>query len=243
MLSPIIDFFSSDPKDKKLKNAVEHIIGENPSNLTLYRLAFMHSSVSKETIAKGYKDSNERLEFLGDSVLGMITAEYLFKKFPFKDEGFLTEIRSRMVSRESLNVVARKIGLDKLVEYDGNRRTVLARTSMYGDALEALIGAIYLDKGFRFTRSFIIKKIITQHFDIETVVQNNPNFKSIVIEWAQREGKAIRFDIIEEGSKHNKEFTATIYVNEEAFSIGQGYSKKKAEQTAAMKACEKLEIS
>jgi ribonuclease-3 len=243
MLSPIIDFFSSDPKDKKLKNAVEHIIGENPSNLTLYRLAFMHSSVSKETIAKGYKDSNERLEFLGDSVLGMITAEYLFKKFPFKDEGFLTEIRSRMVSRESLNVVARKIGLDKLVEYDGNRRTVLARTSMYGDALEALIGAIYLDKGFRFTRSFIIKKIITQHFDIETVVQNNPNFKSIVIEWAQREGKAIRFDIIEEGSKHNKEFTATIYVSEEAFSIGQGYSKKKAEQTAAMKACEKLEIS
>jgi ribonuclease III len=243
MLSPIIDFFSSDPKDKKLKNAVEHIIGENPSNLTLYRLAFMHSSVSKETIAKGYKDSNERLEFLGDSVLGMITAEYLFKKFPFKDEGFLTEIRSRMVSRESLNVVARKIGLDRLVEYDGNRRTVLARTSMYGDALEALIGAIYLDKGFRFTRSFIIKKILTQHFDIETVVQNNPNFKSIVIEWAQREGKAIRFDIVEEGSKHNKEFTATIYVNEEAFSIGQGYSKKKAEQTAAMKACEKLEIS
>lgn len=243
MLSPIIDFFSSDPKDKKLKNAVEHIIGENPSNLMLYRLAFMHSSVSKETIAKGYKDSNERLEFLGDSVLGMITAEYLFKKFPFKDEGFLTEIRSRMVSRESLNVVARKIGLDRLVEYDGNRKTVLTRTSMYGDALEALIGAIYLDKGFRFTRSFIIKKILTQHFDIETVVQNNPNFKSIVIEWAQREGKPIRFDIIEEGSKHNKEFTATIFVNEEAFSIGQGYSKKKAEQTAAMKACEKLEIS
>ncbi|MBB6001592.1 MULTISPECIES: ribonuclease III [Arcicella] len=243
MLSPIIDFFSSDPKDKKLKNAVEHIIGENPSNLMLYRLAFMHSSVSKETIAKGYKDSNERLEFLGDSVLGMITAEYLFKKFPFKDEGFLTEIRSRMVSRESLNVVARKIGLDRLVEYDGNRKTVLTRTSMYGDALEALIGAIYLDKGFRFTRSFIIKKILTQHFDIETVVQNNPNFKSIVIEWAQREGKPIRFEIIEEGSKHNKEFTATIFVNEEAFSIGQGYSKKKAEQTAAMKACEKLEIS
>ncbi len=243
MLSPIIDFFSSDPKDKKLKNAVEHIIGENPSNLMLYRLAFMHSSVSKETIAKGYKDSNERLEFLGDSVLGMITAEYLFKKFPFKGEGFLTEIRSRMVSRESLNVVARKIGLDRLVEYDGNRKTVLTRTSMYGDALEALIGAIYLDKGFRFTRSFIIKKILTQHFDIETVVQNNPNFKSIVIEWAQREGKPIRFEIIEEGSKHNKEFTATIFVNEEAFSIGQGYSKKKAEQTAAMKACEKLEIS
>ncbi len=243
MLSPILDFFSSDPKDKKLKNAIEHIIGENPSNLTLYRLAFMHASVSKETVSKSYRESNERLEFLGDSVLGMITAEYLFKKFPFKDEGFLTEIRSRMVSRESLNVVARKMGIDKLVEYDGNRKTVLTRTSMYGDAFEALIGAIYLDKGFRFTRSFIIKKILTQHFDIETVVSNNPNFKSLIIEWAQREGKPIRFDIVEEGSKHNKEFTATIFVAEEAFSVGQGYSKKKAEQTAAMKACEKLDIS
>ncbi len=244
MLSPIIDFFSSDPKDKKLRNAVEHIIGDKPSNLTLYRLAFMHSSVSKEsTIKGGYKESNERLEFLGDSVLGMITAEYLFKKFPFKDEGFLTEIRSRMVSRESLNVVARKIGLDKLVEYDGNRKTVLARTSMYGDALEALIGAIYMDKGFRFTKKFVVKSILTQHFDIDTVVSNNPNFKSIVIEWAQREGKQIRFDITEEGSKHNKEFTAVIYVDEESFSMGQGYSKKKAEQTASMKACEKLDLN
>ena len=243
MLSPILEFFSSDPKDKKLKKAVEHIIGQKPSNIMLYRLAFMHSSVSKETVAKGYKESNERLEFLGDSVLGMITAEYLFKKFPFKDEGFLTEIRSRMVSRESLNGVARKIGLDKLVEYDGNRRTVLARTSMYGDALEALIGAIYLDKGFQFTRKFIVKSILTQHFDIDTVVSNNPNFKSLVIEWAQREGKQIRFDISEEGAKHNKEFTATIYVDDDFFALGQGYSKKKAEQTAAMKACEKLEIS
>lgn len=148
-----------------------------------------------------------------------------------------------MVSRESLNVVARKIGIDKLVEYDGNRRTVLARTSMYGDALEALIGAIYLDKGFRFTRKFIIKSILTQHFDIDLVVSNNPNFKSLVIEWAQREGKQIRFDIAEEGAKHNKEFTATIYVDDDSFAVGQGYSKKKAEQTAAMKACEKLDIS
>ena len=243
MLSPILDFFSSDPKDKKLKNAIEHIIGENPSNLNLYRLAFMHSSVAKETVSKEYRESNERLEFLGDSVLGMVTAEFLFKKFPFKDEGFLTEIRSRIVSRESLNVVARKMGLDKLVEYDGNRKTVLARTSMYGDAFEALMGAIYMDKGFRFTRSFIMKKVLTQHFDIEAVVSNNPNFKSIIIEWAQREGKPIRFDIVEEGAKHNKEFTATIFMADEAFSIGQGYSKKKAEQTAAMKACEKLEIS
>jgi ribonuclease III len=240
VLSPIIEFFMGDEREQKLRKAIENIIGEKPSNAALYRLAFMHSSVSKETVAKGYKESNERLEFLGDSVLGMITAEFLFKKFPFKDEGFLTEIRSRIVSRESLNVVARKLGLEQLIEYDGNRKTVLSRTSMYGDALEALIGAIYIDKGFRFTKTFITKKILTQYFDIDAVVNNNPNFKSLIIEWAQKEGKQLRFEISEQGTMHNKEFSAQIFVNDVAFSLGQGYSKKKAEQTAAMKACEEL---
>ncbi len=240
VLSPIIEFFMGDEREQKLRKAIENIIGEKPSNAALYRLAFMHSSVSKETVAKGYKESNERLEFLGDSVLGMITAEFLFKKFPFKDEGFLTEIRSRIVSRESLNVVARKLGLEQLIEYDGNRKTVLTRTSMYGDALEALIGAIYIDKGFRFTKTFITKKILTQYFDIDAVVNNNPNFKSLIIEWAQKEGKQLRFEISEQGTMHNKEFSAQIFVNDAAFSLGQGYSKKKAEQTAAMKACEEL---
>ena len=240
VLSPIIEFFMGDEREQKLRKAIENIIGEKPSNAALYRLAFMHSSVSKETVAKGYKESNERLEFLGDAVLGMITAEFLFKKFPFKDEGFLTEIRSRIVSRESLNVVARKLGLEQLIEYDGNRKTVLSRTSMYGDALEALIGAIYIDKGFRFTKTFITKKILTQYFDIDAVVNNNPNFKSLIIEWAQKEGKQLRFEISEQGTMHNKEFSAQIFVNDEPFSLGQGYSKKKAEQTAAMKACEGL---
>jgi ribonuclease III len=243
MLNTVRSFFSKDPREKQLRLAVGNIIGSSPSNLMLYRLAFMHSSAGKEvSMAQGFKESNERLEFLGDSVLGMVTAEYLFKKFPYKDEGFLTEIRSRMVSRESLNVVARKIGLDKLVEYDNHRRTILARTSMYGDALEALIGAVYVDKGFAFTRNFIIKKILTQHFDIDRVVNNNPNYKSLIIEWAQREGKQVRFEVSEKGNTYNKEFTASILINDEPFTIGQGYSKKKAEQAAAMKACDELEL-
>jgi ribonuclease III len=230
------------PRDRQLFESVRNIIGDGPSNLMLYRLAFMHASLSKDARIQGFKESNERLEFLGDSVLGMITAEYLFKKFPYKDEGFLTEIRSRMVSRESLNSVARKIGLDRLVEYDTQRRTILGRTSMYGDALEALVGAIYIDKGFNFTKNFIIKRILTQHFDLETVVNNNPNFKSLVIEWAQREGRQLRFEVSERGSMHNKEFTAQIWLDEAALSSGQGYSKKKAEQAAAMKACEELAL-
>jgi ribonuclease-3 len=218
------------------------LIGSSPNNLNLYRLAFLHASASKDSVAKSYKESNERLEFLGDSVLGMITAAYLFKKFPFKDEGFLTEIRSRMVSRESLNVLGRKLGLDEVIEYENQKKTILSRSSMYGDALEAFIGAVYLDKGFAFTQNFIISKILTQYFDLEIVVQNNPNFKSLLIEWAQKEGKKVLFTLDEEGLHHNKEFTAFVLLDGEKISEGKGYSKKKAEQTAAMKACEELGI-
>ncbi|MEY4525046.1 MAG: Ribonuclease, partial [Bacteroidota bacterium] len=196
----------------------------------------------KESISQNYKESNERLEFLGDSVLGMITATYLFQKFPFKDEGFLTEIRSRMVSRESLNVIGRKLGLEEVIEFEVQRKTSMSRTSMYGDALEAFIGAVYLDKGFAFTQNFIIKKILTQYFDLEAVVQNNPNFKSMLIEWAQKEGKKVAFELDQEGEHHNREFTALVMLDGEKVSEGKGYSKKKAEQTAARMACEILEI-
>ena len=223
-----------DEREKFLKKSVRHLIGANPSNLQLYRLAFLHASASKESVSKSYKESNERLEYLGDSVLGMITAAYLFKKYPFKDEGFLTEIRSRMVSRESLNALGRKLGLDEIIEFESQKRTILSRSSMYGDALEAFIGAVYLDKGFKFTQQFIIKKILTQYFDLETVVQNNPNFKSILIEWAQKEGKKTQFSLEEEGF---------VLIEGEKIAEGKGYSKKKAEQTAAMKACDVLGLT
>ncbi|MEK6548437.1 MAG: ribonuclease III [Bacteroidota bacterium] len=245
LFSPLTWFglHSKDEREKHLYKSVKHLIGANPSNLELYRLAFLHASASRESVSKSYKESNERLEFLGDSVLGMITAAYLFKKFPFKDEGFLTEIRSRMVSRESLNVLGRKLGLEEVIEYENQRKTSLSRSSMYGDALEAFIGAIYLDKGFGFTQKFITQKILTQYFDLDTVVQNNPNFKSILIEWAQKEGKKVQFTLDEEGVHHNKEFTAFVLLENEKIAEGKGYSKKKAEQNAAMKACEALKIN
>ena len=244
LFSPL-SWFGLNPKDEREKHlyqSVKHLIGANPSNLELYRLAFLHASASRESVSKTYKESNERLEFLGDSVLGMITASYLFKKFPFKDEGFLTEIRSRMVSRESLNVLGRKLGLEEVIEYENQRRTSLSRSSMYGDALEAFIGAVYLDKGFSFTQKFVTQKILAQYFDLDTVVQNNPNFKSLLIEWAQKEGKKVQFTLDEEGAYHNKEFTAFVMLENEKIAEGKGYSKKKAEQNAAMKACDALEI-
>jgi ribonuclease-3 len=172
----------------------------------------------------------------------MVVAEFLFTKYPYKDEGFLTEIRSRIVNRESLNQISRKLGLDRLIEYDGNRRGMSPRSSMYGDALEAFVGAIYLDKGFRFTRTFIISKLIT-HYDLDSIIQNNVNFKSLIIEWAQREGKEIRFEILEErGTRHHREFISQILVNDEPFATGNGFTKKKAEQSASEQACAILEL-
>jgi ribonuclease-3 len=239
----ILDYFKTDVKVKEFRKAVERIIGEKPKNDSLYQLAFRHTSASKNSIVKGFKESNERLEYLGDSVLGMIVAEYLFKKYPFKDEGFLTEIRSRIVNRESLNQVARKIGLDDLITFDGNRVTH-ARTSMYGDAIEALIGAIYLDKGFSFTKNFIVKSLLANYFDLDEVIKTNANYKSILLTWSQSLGKNVEFEIIKENGKHHsKEFVAQIKVDEVVVSEGRGWNKKKAEQDAARKACEALEIS
>lgn len=237
----ILGLLKKDPKDREFRKSIEQIVGAKAQNLILYQLAFRHTSASKQTSFNGFKESNERLEFLGDSVLGMVVAEYLFKKYPFKDEGFLTEIRSRIVNRESLNVLARRIGLDKLVEFDGQRN--FHRTSMFGDAMEALIGAIYLDKGFLFTRRFIITKILTNHFDLDEVISNNTNYKSTILSWAQADGRKVEFLIVEEkGKNHSKEFIAQVLVDAKVISSGSGWNKKKAEQDASRRACELLNI-
>jgi ribonuclease-3 len=237
----IISYFRSTPEEKEFRKAIEQIIRDKPKNILLYSLAFRHTSASKKTSIEGFKESNERLEYLGDSVLGMIVAEYLFKKYPFKDEGFLTEIRSRIVNRESLNQVARKAGLDKLIRFEGARNH--RRTSMYGDAMEALIGAIYLDRGFRFTKKFIVTTLIPNYFDIDELIKNNTNFKSILLSWGQQENVAVEFSIVQEnGDYHNREFIAEVSVDGEVVSKGGGWNKKKAEQEAARRACEQLSI-
>ncbi|HYG37182.1 MAG TPA: ribonuclease III [Cytophagales bacterium] len=229
-------------KDLKLAEAIKIIVGKSPRNLSLFKLAIKHSSIANHS-SEGYKESNERLEYLGDAFLGAVIAEYLFKKFPYKDEGFLTEIRSRLVNRETLNNLAIKVGISKIIEFDTSKKSSLTHKSIYGDTLEAMVGAVYLDRGFDFCRKFILGKLILPHFDIEQIVQNNYNYKSIVIEWAQKESKEVRFEIIEEkGNNHFKEFTAQVYIDEKPISIGHGFSKKKAEQNAAFKSCEVLEI-
>lgn len=229
-------------KEKNLRAKLRRIVGGNPLNLALYKLALQHSSVAKKT-RRGTKLSNERLEFLGDAILDMVVADYLFKKFPYKNEGFLTEIRSRIVNRDALNQVAIKIGINKIMAFDENRKSKFSHKSIFGNTLEALVGAIYLDRGFKFSKRFILKKILEPHFDLEVIVKENPNYKSRIIEWAQKENRDLRFEIVEiKERKQFKEFTAQVFIEDEPVSKGHGTSKKKAEQDAAQKSIEKLNL-
>ncbi len=229
-------------KDKKLARAVKHIVGSPPFNLEIYKLATQHVSIAKETI-NGVKESNERLEFLGDAVLGSVVAEYLFKKYPYKDEGFLTDIRSRIVSRDSLNNLARRIGITSIIEYDRGGTSngqvgSFSHKSINGDTLEALIGAVYLDKGFMYCKRFILRRLILPNFDLDEVIKSNPNHKSRIIEWAQKNNRDIRFETIcVNNNAQFKEFCAQVFIDDELICSGSGFSKKKAEQNASEKSC------
>lgn len=232
---------SKSAADTKLIAAIRNIAGFTPSNLELYKLATLHSSIGKAN-SSGLKDSNERLEYLGDAILGAAVADYLFKKFPYKDEGFLTEIRSRIVNREALNLLARKIGVGTIVQFDSKNAHL--QQVILGNTLEAIVGAVYLDKGYLRCKKFVIDKLIAPYYDLEEVVNSNSNYKSKLIEWSQREGKNVRFEIVEvKKAKNRKEFTAQVMLDNEAKGMGYGNNKKKAEQDAAFKTLEMLQIS
>jgi len=218
------------------------LLGFVPGNLSLYRLAFRHKSVATN-VKKGVKNSNERLEFLGDAVLGSVVAEVLFKLYPYEDEGFLTELRSKIVNRVNLNQLARKLGFEQLIQYDNRMVNSARQGSLLGDAFEALIGAIYLDKGYDFTKNFLINHIIKSHIDIRRLEQTETNFKSKLIEWCQRHGKDITFEMIEnQEGESSKLFTVQASIDGEIMGQGKEFNKKNAEKLAAEKACEALAI-
>jgi ribonuclease-3 len=226
-------------EEQKLIAAVKNIAGFTPSNLAVYKLATLHSSRAIEK--EGFRESNERLEYLGDAILGAAVADYLFKKYPFKDEGFLTEIRSRIVNRESLNQIARKIGIQTIVQYDSKNQQL--QQVILGNTLEALVGAIYLDKGYRQCKKFVINKLVQPYLDLDLVVNSTTNHKSKVIEWAQRNSQEIRFEITDSKNGRNaREFKAQIYIGQQPYGLGYGLTKKKAEQHAALKTIELLNI-
>lgn len=203
-------------------------------------MAFRHSSAA-QPIKRGVSNSNERLEFLGDAVLGSVIAHFLFTKFPFKDEGFLTKMRSKLVSRQNINKLALKLGVETLITRINDAGPGFK--SMNGDALEALIGAIYLDKNYETAKDFIVNRIIKTHVDLDDLEKNDSDFKSKMIEWCQREKKSIRFELVgEEGKGHEKFYTVNLSIDNEVEGSGKGFSKKIAEQMAAESVCTKLGI-
>ncbi|GJM28695.1 MAG: ribonuclease 3 [Cyclobacteriaceae bacterium] len=234
-------FLFPSKQERLFTKDIASIIGRLPKNLNLYKLATLHSSVGKLS-KKGFRVSNERLEFLGDAILNMVIAEFLFKKFPYENEGFLTEIRSRIVRRATLNKLALKIGITELVELqDKNHKK--RKNSIYGNALEALIGAVYLDRGYTFCKGFILKRIVQDHLDLQKIIHTDSNYKSKIIEWAQKENKEILFESFDEVDGNNANlFEVSLIIDQERISTGKGTSKKRAEQNAALEACQKLEL-
>ena len=240
MNSPFKFILVSFSPDKNFYRSLKNILGFFPSNISLYKQAFRHSSAAQE-VKKGVKDSNERLEYLGDAVLGTVVAEYLFQLFPFKDEGFLTKMRSKIVSRSQLNQLSVKLGLNKFIEASLERGS--QSNAINGDAFEALIGAIYVDKGYYYAKDFILNRVMKNHIDMDEVENKETDYKSRLIEWAQKEKKELRFVLVEEiGEGNDKQFLIEVTIEGEPKGRMQHFSKKKAEQFVSEKVCVELGI-
>ncbi|MCX6261923.1 MAG: ribonuclease III [Bacteroidia bacterium] len=224
---------------QEFASRLRKIIGFRTTNLRIYEAAFIHRSASF-TLPNGQRINNERLEFLGDAVLDTILSDYLFEKFPDANEGFMTKIRSRIVNREILNQLAISMGIDKILV--SNVSSNNSTRNLYGDALEALIGALFVDKGFKKTKNLFIKRVFNKYLDLGQIVDTDTDYKSLVFEWIQKHKTNLTFEYKEEYDFKLKKsvFSATLIINKEEFGTGQGASKKEAEQEAAGKAWAKL---
>ena len=228
LLTRFLQFFSP---QNELSVQLELLLGFKPKAIHFYNLALMHKSQPDEVT-----NSNERLEFLGDAILGAIIAEYLFKKYPYQDEGYLTELRSRIVRRETMNSVALRMGINKLVQYNKNDKG-LNRSHIFGNALEALIGAIYLDQGLETTRRFVLKQFLQLYVDLDTMESTDTNYKNQLLTWAQKNNHTIVFETLDEKTEQTRKlFTIGIILNGNLIAKGTGYNKKDAGQVAAKNA-------
>ncbi len=224
------------PEERKIRAWCRQYLGLTPGDLALYRQALRHSSAVPED--RPELPNNERLEFLGDAILDAIVGQFLFNKYPDQGEGFLTRMRSKLVSRHQLNILAKHVEIEKVVESNVGRGH---ETSVPGNALEALIGAIFLDKGFDRTNKVVLT-LIQAHFDLKTVEQEDRDNKSRLLEWGQQKKRRVEFHISEENSRsgRGKLYIAEVRIDGEARGTGRGHSKKKAEQDAATAAFRSL---
>jgi len=221
--------------DPNFESQLRNVLGVKPGNASLYRIALSHRSVKE-----GADENNERLEYLGDAVLSAIVADYLFKRYPYKGEGFLTEMRSKMVNRQQLNEIALKMGLKKLTLYN-KFDNALKASQIFGNTLEALIGAVYLDKGYIKTQRWVLRSIVIPHMFVDDLEQVDINLKNRLIGWASKNGKLLEFETIDEKLESGRRiFTIAAVLDGEKVSQGKGFNKKDASQIAAQLAIEKL---
>jgi len=226
-------------KGKEPYLSFKNIIGFYPDHIQLYYEAVSHRSSSTRG-ENGKWVNNERLEFLGDAILDAIVADILFKRFPQKKEGFLTSMRSRIVQRDTLNKIAVEMGLDKLII--SSTRNLAHNTNIYGDALEALIGAIYLDQGYRVAKHFVFETLIKQHLSIDAMMKREVDFKSRIIEWGQKNKIDVEFILVNSSydEQNNPIFVSSVSVGGMEIGLGNGYSKKESHQMAAKQAIHKM---
>ena len=227
-------------KDKELYVFIHNITGFYPRNIELYRLALVHRSKPLQ-LADGRWTNNERLEFLGDAVLDLVVAHYLYQRFPDKHEGFLTSTRAKIVQRESLNRIGRELRIDSHVRASSHSSS--HNSYINGNALEALVGAIYLDRGYHRCHDFIVRRIIDQHFDLADLIKTEQNHKSRLIEWTQKYRVTIEFELVDtyNDAENNPIFKTAIMLGGFFAAHGTGYSKKESHQAASRQALERLD--
>lgn len=218
--------------ERDLARRLRTMLGFTPVHLSLFKLAFFHKSTF--TTRDHAISNNERLEFLGDAVLSTIVGEYLFNKYPDSDEGFLTKMRSKIVKRNSLDDIADKMGLDLfLADYNQTR---LSR-SMLGNALEALVGALYIEKGYDYTKRYVIKKILRKYLNIKDLENFDDNYKSQLLEWCQKNGRNIDYRVLAKYKSDKRDkFKVAVYIDNKKCGTADDFNKKSAEQLASERA-------
>lgn len=235
-----MDFFKQFFKERagaSFKKQLKNVLGFSPNNLSLYKTALTHRSVRENA-----DENNERLEYLGDAVLSALVADYLFMRYPYREEGFLTEMRSKMVNRQQLNEIALRMGLKKITLYNKSDGS-LKISQIFGNTLEALVGAIYLDRGYKKTAKWVTERIILPHMFIDDLELLEINHKNKLYGWANKNGKILEFETVEERVENGRRlFTIAAVVDGNKIAEGKAFNKKDASQIAAQMAVTMLGI-
>ena len=229
-------------KNNSLKNKLYRITGFKPIRMAPYREALRHGSSQKLEKPIKIVQSNERLEFLGDALLDAIVADILFRKFPTEQEGFLTEMRSRVVNRNQMSYMANRIGLYDLMDFSEDvRLNKIARKMLEGNALEALIAAVYIDRGYEGCYTFIQKRLIGQYLDLETLMATRISHKAEFIKWCQQNKHEFKWEYADESGKSRKIHVVSLYIDDELWFTEKNFSRKNAEELCCEKGLRKVE--